>query len=86
MDKGAPGWTNNYSSVTLAKSPNCTGEASMSLNARLAELSEKHRMLEKKIAEEMTRPAADTTKIARWKHEKLRLKDEMAKIEPQTRH
>lgn len=58
----------------------------MSLNSRLAELTEKHRSLERKIAEEMTRPSADTSKLARWKHEKLRLKDEMAKLSTPTRH
>lgn len=58
----------------------------MSVNTHLAELSEKHRMLERKIAEEMTRPAADISKITQWKHEKLKLKDEIAKISRQTRH
>ena len=58
----------------------------MALNTRIVELSEKHRMLERKIADEMSRPGADRSKIARWKHEKLRLKDEIAKMAPQTRH
>ncbi len=54
----------------------------MSLNMRLAELNEKHRTLERKIADEMARPAADSVKLRRWKHEKLRLKDEMEKLSP----
>jgi hypothetical protein len=58
----------------------------MSMNARLTELTEKHRTLEKKIAEEITRPSADPSKIAKWKHEKLRLKDEITRFEPPTRH
>ncbi len=58
----------------------------MSLNTRLAELTEKHRTLERKIEEEMTRPAADAVKIRKWKHEKLRLKDEIQKIGTPTRH
>lgn len=58
----------------------------MSLNTRLVELTEKHRSLEKKIAEEMTRPSADPVKITKWKHEKLRLKDEILRIESPTRH
>ena len=58
----------------------------MSVNGHLTELNEKHRMLERKIAEEMSRPAADTTKIALWKQEKLKLKDEMVKIADRTRH
>ena len=58
----------------------------MSLAAHLAELSEKHRLLERRIEEEMSRPSADDVKITRWKLEKLRLKDEMAKLESQSRH
>lgn len=49
--------------------------------AHLAELSEKHKSLELKIREEMSRPGADDTQIGRWKREKLRLKDEMAKLQ-----
>jgi hypothetical protein len=57
----------------------------MAINAHLNELTEKHRSLERKIAEEQARPASDPSKITRWKHEKLRLKDEIAKLS-QTRH
>lgn len=57
----------------------------MSATAHLAELAEKHRMLERKIEEEMARPGADVSKIKQWKHEKLKLKDEIAKLSP-TRH
>lgn len=58
----------------------------MSLDTRVAELTEKHRSLERKIAEELTRPAVDTVKIKKWKHEKLRLKDELLRLKPPTRH
>lgn len=58
----------------------------MSFNTRVADLTEKHRTLERKIAEEMTRPAADTVKLRRWKHEKLKLKDELRKLEVPVRH
>ncbi len=58
----------------------------MSVNAHLAELSQKHRSLEQKIADEMTRPAADTARIAQWKQEKLKLKDEIARLKGATRH
>lgn len=58
----------------------------MSLNTRLADLTEKHRMLERKIEEESTRPAADAVKIRKWKHEKLRLKDEILRLDSPTRH
>jgi hypothetical protein len=53
----------------------------MTRAANLAELSEKHRMLELKIREEMAHPGADETQIVQWKREKLKLKDEMAKLE-----
>jgi hypothetical protein len=58
----------------------------MSLAAHLAELTEKHRMLEKKIEEEMARPGVDSIKINRLKLEKLRLKDEIARLKEVTRH
>lgn len=59
----------------------------MTLTAHLAELTEKHRLLERKIQEEMARPGADDSRISRWKREKLRLKDELAKLQNgQTRH
>lgn len=58
----------------------------MSLHTRVADLTEKHRTLERKIAEEMTRPSADTSKILKWKHEKLKLKDEIERLSLPTRH
>jgi hypothetical protein len=57
----------------------------MSGSAHLAELTEKHRLLEKKIEEEMARPAADSVKISQLKLEKLKLKDQMARLDS-TRH
>lgn len=57
----------------------------MSVTTHLAELNEKHRVLEQKIEEELARPAADPTKITRWKHEKLKLKDQIMKL-GDTRH
>ena len=53
----------------------------MSLAADLARLSEKHRQLELKIREEMARPGADDIQIVQWKREKLKLKDQMAKLQ-----
>jgi hypothetical protein len=53
----------------------------MSLAADLARLSEKHRQLELKIREEMSRPGADEIQIVQWKREKLKLKDQIAKLE-----
>jgi hypothetical protein len=58
----------------------------MSLTNHLNELSEKHHQLERMIREEQARPKADETKIRRWKHEKLKLKDEIARFDRPTRH
>ena len=58
----------------------------MALSAHLQELSEKHRLLERRIREEMTRPGSDDLEIRRLKQEKLALKDEMTRLESQTRH
>jgi hypothetical protein len=58
----------------------------MSLSTHLVELSQKHQQLEKMIREELARPRSDETKLRRWKHEKLKLKDAMAKYQIQTRH
>jgi hypothetical protein len=52
----------------------------MALDAHIVELSEKHRALDRKIEEEQARPTADPLKIADWKRQKLRLKDEMERL------
>ena len=60
----------------------------MALGAHLAELSEKHKLLERRLEEELARPAADDAKVRRLKHEKLKLKDAITKLQvsPATRH
>jgi len=58
----------------------------MALDAHLVELSERHRALDRKIAEEQGRPTADTLKIAEWKRQKLRLKDEMERLKHEPQH
>jgi hypothetical protein len=58
----------------------------MSLSAHLTELSEKHRSLERKLAEELSRPAIDDGRIVRIKAEKLKLKDEIEKLRRRTQH
>ncbi len=57
----------------------------MSFAAHLAELTEKHKVLERKIQEEAARPGVDSVQINRLKLEKLRLKDEIARLSG-TRH
>jgi hypothetical protein len=59
----------------------------MSLSAHLQELSDKHRQLERRIEDEENRPGSDDVAIRRLKQEKLKLKDEIARLEsPPTRH
>jgi hypothetical protein len=58
----------------------------MTIAAHLAELVEKHRLLERKIREELARPGADDVEITQLKLQKLKLKDEMAKLQSHTRH
>jgi hypothetical protein len=58
----------------------------MTLAAHLAELSEKHRLLEMKIQEELARPGSDDLHISKLKKEKLRIRDEMARLEGSRRH
>lgn len=53
----------------------------MALDAHLVELTEKHRALEEKIEAESARPFSDTLKIAEMKKEKLRIKDEIARLQ-----
>jgi hypothetical protein len=58
----------------------------MALSAHLQELSEKHKQLERRIQEEAARPGSDDIEIRRLKQEKLKLKDEMARLQSSTRH
>ncbi len=53
----------------------------MSLTTHLVELSEKHKLLERRIAQEQSRPGSSDHEISRLKLEKLRLKEAIAKIE-----
>ena len=58
----------------------------MTLAGHLAELSEKHRLLEMRIQEELARPSADDLQINRLKKERLKIKDEMTKLNSSDRH
>ena len=58
----------------------------MTLAGHLAELSEKHRMLETKIQEELSRPGSDDLQIIRLKKEKLKIKEEMTKLQGNSHH
>ncbi len=58
----------------------------MSLNAHLAELSEKHKLLDRRIEEELSRPSTSDVEITRLKLEKLKLKDEISRLSAKTSH
>ncbi len=59
----------------------------MSLAAHLAELSEKHRLLERRIEQEISRPGSTDQEITKLKLEKLKVKEEIAKLQGKaTRH
>lgn len=53
--------------------------------AHLSELAEKHKMLDRRISEELAHPAADDAKITKLKMQKLKLKDQIAKLEEPAR-
>ena len=61
-------------------------EGKMTLAAHLAELSEKHRLLEMKIQEELARPGSDDLHISKLKREKLKIRDEMTKLQAGKEH
>jgi hypothetical protein len=59
----------------------------MSLAAHLAELSEKHKSLERRIEQELAHPSSSDQEIKRLKLEKLRLKEQIDKLQAgATRH
>ncbi len=53
----------------------------MSIDAHLSELNAKHLALDIEIASELARPGSDDLHIAELKKEKLRLKDEISRLE-----
>ena len=55
----------------------------MSVQAHLGELQAKHRALEAALAEAMNHPASTDAEIAELKRKKLKLKDEISRLEHQ---
>ncbi len=53
----------------------------MSIQGRIAELSNRHQALESKIHEELKRPSADTVRLQTLKREKLRIKEELQDLQ-----
>ena len=58
----------------------------MAMSAHLAELAEKHRVLEERINQANSSPGTDDVEIRKLKQEKLRLKDEIERLAKATRH
>jgi hypothetical protein len=58
----------------------------MSVQAHLGELAAKHRALEAELEDAMSHPASTDAEIAELKRKKLRIKDEMTKLEVQISH
>ena len=55
----------------------------MSLRAHLSELNAKHKALEAELADAIAHPASSDEEIAQLKRKKLRLKDEIVRLEHQ---
>ncbi|WP_448580089.1 YdcH family protein [Thermaurantiacus sp.] len=49
-------------------------------STHLEALASRHRMIEGQIAEEMRRPAPDAATLSRLKREKLKLKEEITRL------
>jgi len=49
----------------------------MAIEARIRELGVRHQTLERAIEDEISRPVADSVRLAELKRQKLRLKEEM---------
>jgi hypothetical protein len=55
----------------------------MSLQAHLSELISKHQLLEKELADAVGHPASSDQEIAEIKRRKLKIKDEITRLEAQ---
>ena len=55
----------------------------MSLQAHLGELNAKHRALEAALAEAINHPASTDAEIAELKRKKLKIKDEITRLQHQ---
>jgi hypothetical protein len=55
----------------------------MNLQAHLSELISKHRTLEKELADAIAHPASTDQEIAEIKRRKLKIKDEITRLESQ---
>ena len=58
----------------------------MAMASHIAELAEKHRVLDEQIEQAVASPGIDDADIRRMKQEKLKLKDQMERLIEATRH
>ncbi|MCC1494177.1 YdcH family protein [Cognatishimia sp. F0-27] len=58
----------------------------MSLSSHLQELKKKHHMLSGQVEEAQRSPGIDDLRVAELKKQKLRLKEEIARLETQAVH
>ena len=58
----------------------------MSLSSHLQELKKKHLMLSTKVEEAQRAPGVDDLRVAELKKQKLRLKEEITRLETQPIH
>ncbi len=58
----------------------------MAVEAHLSELTERHRQLDRRIEEEMSRPYTDDLMIQELKRQKLKLKDQIMRIQSDSLH
>ncbi len=58
----------------------------MSLKNHLTELHLKHRALEKELEESMAHPATTDSQLAEIKRRKLKIKDEITRLEREVAH
>ena len=53
----------------------------MTIEARIRELGNRHRMLDQTIQKELTHPSVDALQVRELKQKKLRLKEEISSLE-----
>ncbi len=58
----------------------------MSLSSHLQELKKKHRVLSEAVEEAQRAPGVDDLRVAQLKKQKLKLKEEITRLSPQTMH
>lgn len=56
----------------------------MTIEARIRELGNRHRVLDQTIQREMAHPSADSLRVRELKQQKLRLKEEITSLEART--